>query len=198
MSLLPIASQAKPAEMAAATSVDRWHQDFPLGPPSHFLTITKLARAGGFRTVDEFITAYYSSSVRSMPHLANQQRLSRKRGLPRIVSSVCTAASQWPIGEEQALHREVIVCTETIVAKETQQSQESLQLALRRLASLIAAGDNSTLVAQLSGQLREHFMNKVRQPFSNARPQSFDNVSFLGTASLDVIKHAGHSKHAAP
>lgn len=75
--------------------------------PSQFLNIMRLAQLGGFQSVDEFCTEYYCYRLYSIPQLANQQRLSRNRGLPKVLSSISTSSSAWHIGEKEVLYNEI-------------------------------------------------------------------------------------------
>lgn len=62
------------------------------------------AEAAGFESFDHMVTAYYTHRATDPASpLADEQRLSRRRRLPRVVADVCAASRAWDDWEREGL-----------------------------------------------------------------------------------------------
>ncbi|KAH7324590.1 hypothetical protein B0I35DRAFT_475824 [Stachybotrys elegans] len=91
-----------------------------------FEPIMQQVEASGFESFDALVTAYYSENFGDASPLANEQRLSRNRRLPKVVSEVFQAASGWSSWEKTGFHEELLKSTEAMLMGEGSAARANL------------------------------------------------------------------------
>lgn len=94
------------------------------GVDKRFEFVLDCARTSGFKNFDSLVTAYYNSSFDNASSLAHEQRLSRNRGLPRVISDVFQAADNWSDWERRGFYEEILRMTEAMLTSESQDAQD--------------------------------------------------------------------------
>jgi hypothetical protein len=84
------------------------------------------AKASGFESFDQLVTAYYKDEFSDGSPLSIEQRLSRNRGLPKVVGDVFNAAHNWSDWERRGFHDELLRTTETILTTEGERARPVL------------------------------------------------------------------------
>jgi hypothetical protein len=72
-----------------------------------FEKILDCAEAAGFENFDALVTSYYNASKEDFDessYLANEQRLSRSRRLPKVIADVFEATKNWSVWESRGIH----------------------------------------------------------------------------------------------
>ena len=101
-----------------------------------FERIMEQVEAAGFESFDALVATYYSAPFGEASPLANEQRLSRNRRLPKVVSDVFQATRQWSGWERTGFYEEILRSTETMLISENVGARNSL---LSKLAPLVEA-----------------------------------------------------------
>ena len=94
------------------------------GVDKRFEFVLDCARTSGFKNFDSLVTAYYNSSFDNASSLAHEQRLSRNRGLPRVISDVFQAADNWSDWERRGFYEEILRMTESMLTSESQDARD--------------------------------------------------------------------------
>ncbi|KAL0936939.1 uncharacterized protein CTRU02_209155 [Colletotrichum truncatum] len=81
-------------------------------------SVMEQAKAVGFTSFDELVMAYYGEQLGESSPLANEQRLSRNRRLPRVVSEIFHRASEWSVWERRGFYEEMLKIAETMLTSE--------------------------------------------------------------------------------
>lgn len=83
-----------------------------------FEYVLECARRVGFDTFDSMAAQYYGSSFDPCSSLAMDQRLSRNRHLPALLSEIRQKSAQWSVWERRAYQDEALKTAEDICAIE--------------------------------------------------------------------------------
>lgn len=78
-------------------------------------------KSHGFTSVEDLVTQFWTADLSDRPALADAQRLSRRRELPRLLSTLRERASQWDDWESQGWGDEATRSAETVLVEECQQ-----------------------------------------------------------------------------
>ncbi|MCJ1245652.1 hypothetical protein MMC30_002856 [Trapelia coarctata] len=72
----------------------------------------------GFSSVDDLAAQFWTADLRDRPSLADAQRLSRRRGLPRMLAELRKNSDDWTSWEAQGYHDEVVHAAEAVLDDE--------------------------------------------------------------------------------
>jgi hypothetical protein len=75
----------------------------------------------GFKSIDDMIQSYYTTAFDDGSHMLHQQRLSRRRGLPVVLSALRESSRNWSEYEREAYQAEILNHAETLLGNECQQ-----------------------------------------------------------------------------
>ncbi|TID02369.1 hypothetical protein CH35J_003453 [Colletotrichum higginsianum] len=104
----------------APEEVGRAHADTPdfHSSQDRVRHVIEQAAAVGFETLDEAIAAYYTETFEDVPSLYQEQRLSRNRRLPRLLSTLQSAAKGWSEWERRGFQEQIAMGAEELLVKE--------------------------------------------------------------------------------
>lgn len=91
-----------------------------------FECIMEQVEAAGFDSFDSLVTAYYGQTFSESSPLANEQRMSRNRRLPKVISDVYQATNQWTDWERRGFQDEILKTAESMVTSEGCDARASL------------------------------------------------------------------------
>lgn len=91
-----------------------------------FECIMEQVEAAGFDSFDSLVTAYYGQTFSESSPLANEQRMSRNRRLPKVISDVYQATGQWTDWERRGFQDEILKTAESMVTTEGCDARASL------------------------------------------------------------------------
>ncbi|QUC19026.1 uncharacterized protein UV8b_03267 [Ustilaginoidea virens] len=115
-----------------------------LGGPSSFddkfRRIMTEVEAAGFNSFDDLVSAYYIRPFEDVSHLATQQRISRNRGLPRILGDIFAATSQWTTWEKHGIQQEILKISEELLEQEQAKSRDVVRAKFNVLMEQIGSG----------------------------------------------------------
>ncbi|KYK57386.1 hypothetical protein DCS_04395 [Drechmeria coniospora] len=97
----------------------------------------------GFSSLESFSEAYYTATFDETSPLAAEQRLSRKRRLPRLMANVLDAAQSWDPWERRGLNEEVLRTAESLLLDEGK--NVDMKALESSFGGLLAATDNPGL-----------------------------------------------------
>ncbi|KAI6784864.1 uncharacterized protein J7T54_007958 [Emericellopsis cladophorae] len=104
-----------------------------------FECIMEQVEAAGFENFDAMVTAYYTQSFSPTSALADEQRLSRNRRLPQVISDVHAAASgSWSEWERKGFQDAILRTAEGMLTSEGCDARQSLG---SKVAQLVEAQD---------------------------------------------------------
>jgi hypothetical protein len=98
-----------------------------------FEKILDCTEAAGFENFDAMVTAYYNTSKEDFDEssfLANEQRLSRSRRLPKVIADVYEGTKDWSVWERRGFHEEILKTTESMLASERASMQNPLNFSI--------------------------------------------------------------------
>ncbi|KAM0515861.1 hypothetical protein ACHAPE_005940 [Trichoderma viride] len=98
--------------------------------------IMEKVRAAGFESFDALVSAYYCGSFREASPLANEQRLSRNRRLPKVINDVFHATTQWSPWERRGFHEEIFKTAESMLKSEAVNAHSPLMAKINPLLDL--------------------------------------------------------------
>ncbi|WQF75132.1 hypothetical protein CDEST_00146 [Colletotrichum destructivum] len=98
----------------------RAYEDTPdfHSPQGRVRHVIEQAAAVGFETLDEAIAAYYTETFEDVPSLYQEQRLSRNRRLPRLLSTLQSAAKGWSEWERRGFQEQIAMGAEELLVQE--------------------------------------------------------------------------------
>lgn len=109
-----------------------------------FACIMEQVEAAGFESFDSMATAYYTQTFGNSSPLADEQRLSRNRRLPQVISDVYGATNQWTDWERKGFQDEIMKTAESMLSNEGCGARSSLAA---NINALVEAQDNGNLAA---------------------------------------------------
>lgn len=101
-----------------------------------FEYVLECARRVGFDTFDSMAAQYYGSSFDPCSSLAMDQRLSRNRHLPALLSEIRQKSAQWSVWERRAYQDEALKTAEDICAIECREFRSMQDLGDASAANL--------------------------------------------------------------
>lgn len=107
-------SQPPPPPPSGPSGPQRTH----VANDERFTSILEHVQAAGFESFDALVTAYYSDNFDESSALANEQRLSRNRRLPKVLSDLFHAADGWTPWERRGFHEEILKTAESMLISE--------------------------------------------------------------------------------
>jgi hypothetical protein len=118
---LPSSTSVVPDAAAAPRTADK---NAPL--EDRFECIMAQVSAAGFDSFDAMASAYYTQTFNQSSSLAHEQRLSRKRGLPQVITDVHGAAGQWSDWERNGFQEEILKTAESMLTSEGGSARQRL------------------------------------------------------------------------
>ncbi|KFH45278.1 hypothetical protein ACRE_039130 [Hapsidospora chrysogenum ATCC 11550] len=110
-----------------------------------FECIMEQVEAAGFESFDAMAAAYYTQNFNESSPLADEQRLSRNRRLPQVISDVYgSATSSWCEWERKGLQDQILRTAETILTGEGCGARQALG---DKITTLIEAQDSGNEAA---------------------------------------------------
>ncbi|KAF6795318.1 hypothetical protein CSOJ01_13499 [Colletotrichum sojae] len=119
-------------------------------------SVMEQAEAAGFASFDELVMAYYGEQLDESSPLANEQRLSRNRRLPRVVSDVYRRAGGWSSWERRGFYEEMLKIAEAMLASEGAAARASLAEGILPLAD---GGDRDKVCLRIRRMVQEQVPN---------------------------------------
>ncbi|KAK1239002.1 hypothetical protein MKX08_006063 [Trichoderma sp. CBMAI-0020] len=98
--------------------------------------IMERVRAAGFESFDALVTAYYCGRFGEASPLANEQRLSRNRRLPKVIDNVFQATTQWSAWERRGFQEEIFKTAESMLKSEAINAHSPLMAKITPLLDL--------------------------------------------------------------
>ncbi|KAL7970677.1 hypothetical protein HDV63DRAFT_374260 [Trichoderma sp. SZMC 28014] len=98
--------------------------------------IMEKVRAAGFESFDALVSAYYCGNFGESSPLANEQRLSRNRRLPKVIDSVFQATAQWSAWERRGFQEEIFKTAECMLKSEAVNAHSPLMAKITPLLDL--------------------------------------------------------------
>ncbi|EHK17169.1 uncharacterized protein TRIVIDRAFT_227013 [Trichoderma virens Gv29-8] len=81
-------------------------------------SIMENIQAAGFDSFDALVSAYYCDTFGEASPLANEQRLSRNRRLPKVIDDVFRATKGWSTWERRGFQEEILKTAESMLISE--------------------------------------------------------------------------------
>lgn len=147
---------APAAPVATARMADK---NAPL--EERFACIMGQVEAAGFESFDAMASAYYTQTFAQSSSLAHEQRLSRKRGLPQVLSDVHTATGQWSDWERNGFQEEILKTAETMLTSEGGNARQQLANKVDALLEAQNAG-NAAASAEAVLSMKRTIQEQVR------------------------------------
>lgn len=91
-----------------------------------FECIMGQVEAAGFDSFDSMASSYYTQTFNQSSSLAHEQRLSRKRGLPQVITDVHNVSSQWSDWERNGFQEEILKTAESMLTSEGGNARQRL------------------------------------------------------------------------
>lgn len=119
---------------------------------SRITTAIKAIRALGFSGIEDLTAQFYTANLQDRPALADAQRISRRRGLTRILAKLREhVQDNWSEWEAQGYREEIVRAAEDILGDECRRFSEEEQEDSR--------GNNSR--GRNITELKQHFQDEV-------------------------------------
>ncbi|KAL7934555.1 hypothetical protein V8C35DRAFT_31366 [Trichoderma chlorosporum] len=138
-------------------------------------SIMENIQAAGFDSFDALVSAYYCDTFGESSPLANEQRLSRNRRLPKVIDDVFRATKGWSTWERRGFQEEILKTAESMLISES-------------------AGARSSIMAKIEPLLDSH---DPTNPESTAEGLLNLKRSIQDEVSKYAIKHFQSSKSTA-
>lgn len=142
---------------ASALSIP--HKNAPLN--ERFEYIMSHVEAAGFESFDSMASAYYTETFEESSSLADEQRLSRNRRLPHVISDVYNATNQWTDWERKGFQEQIFKIAESMLSFEGCSARHQLATDVN---SLVEAQDTGNLASEAEALLsiKRTVQEKVR------------------------------------
>lgn len=106
--------------------------------------VMECAAALGFPNFDALVTTYYNEAFRESSYLSNEQRLSRNRRLPGVVTDLVSAAKQWTAWERRNFYEEILKSAEDMLISESNDSKSRINAFVAPIVKVHGAPAPST------------------------------------------------------
>lgn len=113
-----------------------------------------------FNNFDDLVTAYYTGTFEQSSQLSNEQRMSRKRRLPGVISDLVRSAEQWSTQERCGFDDELLKATEAMLISENNKANDAMQSGITELLDAVDNGTELPIAETLS-KLRSTISNDV-------------------------------------
>jgi hypothetical protein len=125
-----------------------------------FEFIMECIMAIGLDNFDKLVTTYYVETFKESSPLANEQRLSRNRRLPKVIADLFCATKEWSTWERWGFHEEILKTTETMLISENSKARSAVDASI---APLLKAqnGTNTAHAEQAILVLKKKIPNEV-------------------------------------
>jgi hypothetical protein len=172
------ATMTAPAPAAAPVAAAARMADKNAPLEERFACIMGQVEAAGFESFDAMASAYYTQTFAQSSSLTHEQRLSRKRGLPQVLSDVHTATGQWSDWERNGFQEEILKIAETMLTSEGGNARQQLAnkvdalLEAQNAGNAAAAGEAVlSMKRTIQEQVSKHsiaFFVKTSRPHESA------------------------------
>lgn len=98
-------------------------------------SVVELVQNAGFRNMDDMIISYYTTTFDDDSNIFYEQRMSRKRGLPTMLSRIRSSTAGWHEYEREAYESEILKNAESLLVGECRRLSTSATFK-ERLAQL--------------------------------------------------------------
>ncbi|KAL4993862.1 hypothetical protein BDV10DRAFT_189553 [Aspergillus recurvatus] len=140
MSHIAAAGMASPSDSAGSFGL----LDGDATINERFEYIMECVDALKFDNFDALVIAYYAESFTESPPLANEQRVSRNRRLPKAIAEIFNASKEWSAWERRGFLEEILRSTESMLVMEKKEASSAVNAAL---APLVLAAEADALNA---------------------------------------------------
>ncbi|KAL7947433.1 hypothetical protein V8C42DRAFT_286087 [Trichoderma barbatum] len=103
-------------------------------------SIMENVQAAGFDSFDALVSAYYCDTFGEASPLANEQRLSRNRRLPKVIDDVFRATKGWSTWERRGFQEEILKTAESMLISEGASARSSV---MAKIAPLLDSYDTT-------------------------------------------------------
>ncbi|KAL4983954.1 hypothetical protein BDW68DRAFT_25630 [Aspergillus falconensis] len=138
MSHIAAAGMASPSDSAGSFSL----LDNDAMINERFEYIMECLDALKFDNFDALVIAYYAESFTESPQLANEQRVSRNRRLPKAIAEIFNASKEWSAWERRGFFEEILRSTEFMLVMEKKDASSAINAVL---APLMLTAEAATL-----------------------------------------------------
>ncbi|KAL7793647.1 basic-leucine zipper transcription factor [Trichoderma ceciliae] len=107
-------------------------------------SVMENVQAAGFDSFDALVSTYYCDTFGEASPLANEQRLSRNRRLPKVIDDVFRATKEWSSWERRGFQEEILKTAESMLISEGAGARSSL---MTKIAPLLDSYDATNPVA---------------------------------------------------
>ncbi|KAL6872006.1 basic-leucine zipper transcription factor [Trichoderma novae-zelandiae] len=123
-------------------------------------SIMQNVQAAGFDSFDALVSAYYCDTFAETSPLANEQRLSRNRRLPKVIDDVFRATKEWSSWERRGFQEEILKTAESMLTSEGAGARSSL---MSKIAPLLESHDasNPAATAEALVSLKRSIQNEL-------------------------------------
>ncbi|KAL7813936.1 basic-leucine zipper transcription factor [Trichoderma aethiopicum] len=123
-------------------------------------SIMENVQAAGFDSFDALVSAYYCDTFAESSPLANEQRLSRNRRLPKVIDDVFRATEGWSSWERRGFHEEILKTAESMLTSEGAGARSSL---MSKITPLLESHDasNPAATAEALVNLKRSIQNEL-------------------------------------
>ncbi|EAW20682.1 bZIP transcription factor [Aspergillus fischeri NRRL 181] len=159
MAHMTTAGMASPSDSAGSPSL----LDNDATINERFEYIMECVDALGFNDFDALVIAYYGEKFTESSQLANEQRLSRNRRLPKAIADIFNASKEWSAWERRGFFEEILRSTEAMLVAEKKDASSAINAALAPLMMTAETrnGANMANTAQVLQALKKTIPREV-------------------------------------
>ncbi|KAH8126488.1 hypothetical protein LI328DRAFT_166060 [Trichoderma asperelloides] len=136
--------------------------------------IMEKVRAAGFDSFDALVSAYYCGNFGEASFLANEQRLSRNRRLPKVIDDVFQATKQWSAWERRGFQEEILKTAESMLKSEAASAHNALMAKITPLLDLHEI-INQASTAEALVDLKRSIQDQLPNSWALGMALSFDS-----------------------
>ncbi|KAL6903113.1 hypothetical protein GGI43DRAFT_401273 [Trichoderma evansii] len=136
--------------------------------------IMEKVRAAGFDSFDALVSAYYCGNFGEASFLANEQRLSRNRRLPKVIDNVFQATRQWSAWERRGFQEEILKTAESMLKSEAASAHNPLMAKIAPLLDLHEI-TNQASTAEALVDLKRSIQDQLPNSWALGMALSFDS-----------------------
>lgn len=146
-------------------------------------SIMENVQAAGFDSFDALVSAYYCDTFGETSSLANEQRLSRNRRLPKVIDDVFRATKEWSSWERRGFQEEILKTAESMLISEGAGARSSL---MTKIAPLLESHDATSPVATAEAlvNLKRSIQDEVSKSVIKAIQTAKQDADFHKAAQL--------------
>jgi hypothetical protein len=126
-------------------------------------SVMEKVQEAGFESFDALVSAYYCGTFGEASPLANEQRLSRNRRLPKVIDDVFRATKQWSSWERRGFQEEILKTAESMLKSEAAGAHVPL---MSKITPLLDSHDttNPAASAETLVELKRSIQDEVSKP----------------------------------